>query len=73
MNEIDEEKIRSRIKTMTEKLCIAELPAVLPLAVFEGLAEEEFKTIRHSLQRAFANWLREVRDELDDDPNGRSA
>ena len=71
MKEIDGEEIESRIKTITKKLCIAELRTVLPLAVFEELAQEGFETIRHSLRRVFANWLREVRNELDDDPNGR--
>ena len=73
MKEINEEEIEKRISNITNKLCIAELRTVLPPAVFEGLAKEEFEAIRSSLRQAFANWLPEVRNELDDDPNGRGA
>jgi hypothetical protein len=73
MKEIDEEEIENRIRNITNKLCIAELRTVLPPGVFEGLAEEEFEAIRRSLRQVFANWLPEVCNELDDDPNGRSA
>jgi len=57
MKEIGEEEIENRIRNITNKLCIAELRTVLPPAVFEGLAKEEFEAIRHSLRRVFANWL----------------
>ena len=73
MKEIDEEEIENRIRNITNKLCIAELRTVLPPAVFERLAKEEFEAIRHSLRTVFANWLPEVRNELDDDPDGRGA
>src|ERR1700745_1174193 len=73
MKEIDEEEIENRIRNITNKLCIAELRTVLPPAVFEELAKDEFEAIRSSLRRVFANWLPEVRDELDDHPNGRGA
>ena len=72
MKELHEEEIDARIKAITNKLCIAELRAVLPPSVFQGLADDEFHTIRSSLRRVFANWLQEVPDELDDDPHGRS-
>jgi hypothetical protein len=73
MKEIDEEEIENRIRNITNKLCIAELRTVLPPAVFERLAKEEFAAIRHSLRTVFANWLPEVRNKLDDDPGGRGA
>lgn len=59
MKEVHEEEIENRIKNITEKLCIAELRTVLPPAVFEALAEDEFETIRASLRRVFENWLSE--------------
>ena len=60
IKEVDEEQIETRIKNITEKLCIAELRTVLPPAVFEELAEDEFEPIRRSLRQVFRNWLREV-------------
>lgn len=60
IKEVDEEQIETRIKNITEKLCIAELRTVLPPAVFEGLAENGFEPIRRSLRQVFRNWLPEV-------------
>src|SRR5271155_92012 len=57
MKEVGQEEIESRIKSITKKLCIAELRTVLPHTVYEGLAEDEFEAIRRSLRLVFGNWL----------------
>lgn len=72
MKELDDEEIGARISAITNKLCIAELRTVLPPSVFQGLADDKFQAIRRSLRGVLADWLREVPNELDDDPHGRS-
>ena len=57
MKEIDQESIESRIQDINAKLCTVELRPVLPLAVFEELAKNEFETIRRSLRVVLAHWL----------------
>ena len=73
MKDIGDEDIEKRITNVSDKLCKAELRTVLPPAIFEGLAKDEFGAIRQSLRRVFANWLPESSHELDDDPDGRSS
>jgi Nucleotidyl transferase AbiEii toxin, Type IV TA system len=57
MKEIDRESIETRIQNINAKLCIVELRPVLPLAIFEELAKNEFETIRRSLRVVLAHWL----------------
>jgi hypothetical protein len=57
MKEIDRESIESRIQDIDAKLCTVELRPVLPLAIFEELAKNEFETIRRSLGVVLAHWL----------------
>ena len=57
MKEIDRESIESRIQDINAKLCTVELRPVLPLAIFEELAKNEFETIRRSLRVVLAYWL----------------
>ena len=57
MKEIDRESIESRIQDIDAKLCTVELRPVLPLAIFEELAKNEFETIRRSLLVVLAHWL----------------
>ena len=55
--EIDQESIETRIQDINAKLCTVELRPVLPLAIFEELAQNEFEAIRHSLRVVLAHWL----------------
>jgi hypothetical protein len=57
MHEIDSELIRKRIDRIDVKLCTAELRPILPEKVFKELAEEDFKTLRSSLETVFTDWL----------------
>ena len=57
MKEIDQESIETRIQNINAKLCTVELRPVLPLAIFEELAKNEFETIRRSLLVVLAHWL----------------
>jgi hypothetical protein len=57
MKEIDQESIETRIQDIDAKLCTVELRPVLPLAIFEELAKDEFETIRRSLRVVLAHWL----------------
>lgn len=57
MKEIDQESIETRIQDINAKLCTVELRPVLPLAIFEELAQNEFEAIRHSLRVVLAHWL----------------
>jgi len=57
MKEIDQESIETRIQNINAKLCTVELRPVLPLAIFEELAKNEFETIRRSLRVVLAHWL----------------
>ena len=57
MVEIDSEVIRKRIDRIDVKLCTAELRPVLPEKLFKELAEENFKTLRSSLETVFRDWL----------------
>jgi len=57
MKEIDQESIETRIQNINAKLCTVELRPVLPLAVFEELAKNEFDSIRRSLRVVLAHWL----------------
>jgi hypothetical protein len=57
IKELDREFIAGRIEKIVPKLCTVELRAVLPLPVFEELAQEEFEPIRHSLRTVFSHWL----------------
>jgi hypothetical protein len=57
MKEIDRESIETRIQDMSAKLCTVELRPVLPLAIFEELAKNEFETIRRSLRAVLDHWL----------------
>ena len=51
--------IEARIQSINVKLCTAELRSVLPLALFEELAREQFKPIRDSLRMLFSKWVEE--------------
>jgi hypothetical protein len=53
LKELDDEFIESRIQSINVKLCTAELRSVLPPALFDELASQEFKPIRDSLQTLF--------------------
>jgi hypothetical protein len=57
MKEIDQESIETRIQNINTKLCTVELRPVLPLAIFEELARNEFEAIRRSLRIVFSHWL----------------
>ncbi len=57
MKEIDQESIETRIQDTNAKLCTVELRPVLPLAIFEELAKNEFEAIRRSLRVVLAHWL----------------
>ena len=57
MKEMDQESIETRIQDINTKLCTVELRTVLPLAIFEELAQNEFEVIRHSLRVVLAPWL----------------
>src|SRR5437660_7271114 len=57
MKEIDQDSIETRIQNINAKLCTVELRPVLPLAVFEELAKNEFDSIRRSLRVVLAHWL----------------
>lgn len=57
MEEMDQESIESRIQDINTKLCTVELRSVLPLAIFEELAQNEFEAIRRSLRVVLAHWL----------------
>jgi hypothetical protein len=59
MKEMDQESIETRIQDINTKLCTVELRPVLPLAIFEDLAQNEFEAIRHSLRVVLAHWLGE--------------
>ena len=60
IREFDREFIAGRIEKIVPKLCTVELRAVLPLPVFEELAQKEFEAIRHSLRTVFSPWLGEA-------------
>ena len=60
MKEMDQESIETRIQDINTKLCTVELRPVLPLAIFEELAKNEFETIRRSLRVMLAHWLGKV-------------
>jgi hypothetical protein len=60
IKELDREFIVGRIEKIIPKLCTVELRAVLPLPVFEELAQKEFEAIRHSLRTVFSPWLGEA-------------
>jgi len=57
MRELDSESIRHRINSIDVKLCTAELRPVLPDKVFSSLADQEFKSLRSSLESVFADWV----------------
>jgi Nucleotidyl transferase AbiEii toxin, Type IV TA system len=57
MHELDSELIRKRMDRIDVKLCTAELRSVLPEKLFKELAEEDFKTLRSSLETVFTDWL----------------
>jgi hypothetical protein len=57
MRELDAESIRRRIDRVDTKLCTAELRAVLPDTLFTSLTQQDFKSLRLSLEAAFADWL----------------
>ena len=57
IHELDSELIRKRIARIDVKLCTAELRPVLPEKLFKKLAEEDFKTLRSSLEMVFTDWL----------------
>jgi Nucleotidyl transferase AbiEii toxin, Type IV TA system len=57
LKELDEEFIEARIQSIDLKLCTAELRSVLPLALFEELANQQFKAIRDSLRTLFSEWV----------------
>lgn len=57
MKEIEEEGIETRIQNIDTKLCTVELRPVLPQAVFNELAKNEFEAIRRSLRNVFSHWL----------------
>lgn len=58
LKELDEEFIEARVQSIEVKLCTSELRSVLPPALFEELAHQEFKPIRDSLRTLFAEWVR---------------
>jgi hypothetical protein len=57
LGEHDSEFIRTRIDSVESKRCTAELRSVLPAEIFEALAKEDFKRLRHSLESVFTRWL----------------
>jgi hypothetical protein len=57
MKEMDQESIETRVQGINTKLCTVELRPVLPLAIFEELAKNEFEAIRHSLRVVLAHRL----------------
>src|SRR5712692_1296590 len=57
MKVTEQEPIEARIHDMHANLCTVELRPVLPLAIFEELAKNEFETIRRSLRVVVAHWL----------------
>ncbi|OLD79536.1 MAG: hypothetical protein AUF67_15865 [Acidobacteria bacterium 13_1_20CM_58_21] len=61
MKEIERESIETRIQNIDAKLCTVELRPVLPQAVFDDLAKNEFETIRDSLRIVFSHWPGKVR------------
>jgi hypothetical protein len=59
MNEFDSEAIDHRIESLTAKICTVELRPVLPPAVFDELAKQEFEPIRCSLRTILSHWIKE--------------
>jgi len=59
MNELDGESIDRRIQSLTPKLCTVELRPVLPPAIFEPLAKDDFQPIRRSIRTILSHWLKE--------------
>lgn len=55
--ELDKESIAERIESVTAKLCTVELRPVLPLALFDEFAKDDFQPIRRSLRTVFRDWL----------------
>lgn len=65
LKELNDEFIEARIQSIDVKLCTAELRPVLPPALFEELAHQQFKPIRDSLRTLFPQWVGENGNELD--------
>lgn len=59
MHELDAETIRERIKSVSAKLCTAELRHVLPDRLFQELAGDEFRQLRQSLESVLKDWIKE--------------
>lgn len=57
LKELDNEFIEARIQSIEIKLCTAELRSVLPPALFEEFANQQFKPIRDSLRTLFSEWV----------------
>lgn len=57
LKELDGEFIEARIQSINVKLCTAELRSVLPPALFEELANQQFKPLRDSLRTLFSEWV----------------
>jgi hypothetical protein len=55
--EFDEESIRERIDSITEKLCRAELKEVLPEEIYRPLERMGFQALRDALSKLFESWL----------------
>jgi hypothetical protein len=60
MNEFDSETIDHRIDSLTAKVCTVELRPVLPPAVFDELAKQDFEPIRRSVRTILSQWLPEA-------------
>jgi Nucleotidyl transferase AbiEii toxin, Type IV TA system len=56
LKELDAEFIEARIQRIDVKLCTADLRSVLPPALFNELATEQFEPLRGSLRKVFSGW-----------------
>lgn len=61
MNEFNSESIDHRVESLTAKVCTVELRPVLPLAVFDELAKQDFEPIRRSVRTILSHWLKEAK------------
>ena len=59
LKNLDNEFIQARIERIDVKLCTTDLRSVLPPALFNELATEQFEPIRGSLRKVFSGWVNE--------------
>ena len=56
-HEIEAEDISRRTAQVDEKRCLSELRSLLPPAVFDALAREQFRPLRDALHELYRRWL----------------